>query len=42
MDPQAEEGSHEIVVMTFSGVFHVSVNRLCQDAPPAPTAVGLG
>ena len=42
MNPQAEEGSHIIVVVTFSSILHVSVNCFCQDTPPVPTAVKLG
>jgi len=42
MNPQAEEGSHIIIVVTFSSILHVSVNRFCQDTPPVPAAVELG
>ena len=42
MNPQSEEGSHVIIVVTFPSIFHVSVNRLCQDTPPVPAAVELG
>jgi len=42
MNPQAEEGSHVIIVVAFSSILHVSVNRFCQDTPPVPATVELG
>jgi hypothetical protein len=42
MNPQTEEGSHEVIVVAFSSFLHVSVNRFRQDAPSVPTAVKPG
>ena len=42
MNPQTEEGSHEVIVVAFSSFLHVSVNRFRQDAPPIPAAVEPG
>ena len=28
--------------MPFSSIFHIRVNRFCQDAPPVPAAGELG